>query len=111
MRLGVVGGVLGRHRELSPGGRQAVSVAGWFRRGMGGFRAAGGEMVCRGGVSVRRGAGRWWRDVEGSMPCRCMHRARLDEAQMHGNSTHALGALGGQIGSRRRGRGGVHGHA
>jgi hypothetical protein len=27
------------------------------------------------------------------------------------NVTHALGALGGQIGSRRRGRGGVHGHA
>jgi hypothetical protein len=45
------------------------------------------------------------------MPCRCVRRARLDEAQMHGNGTRALGALGGQIGSRRRGRGGVHGHA
>jgi hypothetical protein len=53
--LGIVGCVLGRHRE---GGRQAVSVASRFRRGMGGFRAAGGEMVCRGGVSVCRGAGR-----------------------------------------------------
>jgi hypothetical protein len=29
----------------------------------------------------------------------------------HGNATHALGALGGQIGSRRRGWDSVHGHA
>jgi hypothetical protein len=95
--LGVVGGVLGRHHELSPGGRQAVSVDSRFRRSTGSFRAAGGETVCRGGVSVRRGAGRGWRDVEGSMPCRCMRRARLDEAQVHGNGTHALGALGGSV--------------
>jgi hypothetical protein len=72
-----------------------VSVSGQFRRGTGGFRAAGGETVRRGGVSVRRGAGRGWRDVEGSMPCRCMRRARLDEAQVHGNGTRALGTLGG----------------
>jgi hypothetical protein len=88
-----------------------VSVAGQFRHGTGSFRAAGGEMVCHGGVSVRRSAGQGWRDVEGSMPCRCVRSARLDKAQMHGNGTRALGALGGQIGSRRRGRGGVHGHA
>jgi hypothetical protein len=93
--LGIMGGVLGRHRELSPGGRQAVSVAGWFRHGTGGIRVAGGETVCRGGVSVRRGAGQGWRDVEGLMPCRCVRRARLDEAQVHGNGTRALGALGG----------------
>jgi hypothetical protein len=30
---------------------------------------------------------------------------------VHGNGTRALVALGGQIGSRRRGQGGVHGHA
>jgi hypothetical protein len=89
-----MGGVLGRHRELSPGGRQAVSVASRFRRGTGNFRAAGGETVCRGGVSVRRGVGRGWRDIEGSMPCRCVRRARLDEVQVHGNGTRALGALG-----------------
>jgi hypothetical protein len=70
-------------------------VAGQFRRGTGGFRAAGGEMVCRGGMSVRRGAGRGWRDVEGSMSCSCVRRARLDEVQVHGNGTRALGALGG----------------
>jgi hypothetical protein len=95
--LGVVGGVLGRHRELSPGGRQALSVAGRFRRGTVGFRAAGGETVCHGGVSVRRGAGRGWRDVEGSMPCRCVRRARLDEAQVQRNGTRALGALGSSV--------------
>jgi hypothetical protein len=92
-----VGSVLGRHRELSPGGRQAVSVAGRFRRGTGGFKAAGGKTVCRGGVLVRRGAGRGWRDVEGSMPCRCVRRARLDEVQVHGNGTCSLGALGGSV--------------
>jgi hypothetical protein len=90
-----MGGVLGRHRELSLGGREAVLVAGRFRRGTGGFKVAGGETVCRGVVSVRRGAWRGWRDVEGSMPCRCVRRARLDEAQVHGNGTRALGMLGG----------------
>jgi hypothetical protein len=93
--LGVVGSVLGRHRELSPGGRQAVSVAVRFRHDTSGFRAAGGKMVCHGGVSVHCGVGRGWRDIEGSMPCRCVRRARLDEAQVHGNSTRALGTLGG----------------
>jgi hypothetical protein len=90
-----MGGVLGRHHELSPGGRQAVSVAGRFRHGTSSFRAAGGKTVCHGGMSVCRGTGQGWRDVEGSMLCRCVHRARLDEAQVHGNGTHALGTLGG----------------
>jgi hypothetical protein len=34
-----------------------------------------------------------------------------DRVVVHGNTTQALGTLGGQIGSRRRGRGDMHGHA
>jgi hypothetical protein len=84
-------------------------VAGWFRRGTSGFRVAGGETVGRGRVLVRGSAGRGWGDIEGSMPCRCMHRERLDKAQVHGNGTRALGALDGSVALNRHVRGASHG--
>jgi hypothetical protein len=104
-----VGGVWGRYCAPSPGDRQAVLVASQFTRGTSGFRVAGGETVCHGSVSVCGSARRWWGDVEGSMPCRCMRRARLDEAQVHENGTRALGTLGGSVASNRWVRGASHG--
>jgi hypothetical protein len=104
-----VDGVWGRHCAPSLGDRLAVSVAGRFRHGTSGFRVAGGKTVGRGSVSVRGSAGRGWGDVEGSMPCRCMCRARLDKVQVHENGTRALGALGGSVASNRCVRGTSHG--
>jgi hypothetical protein len=104
-----VGGVWGRHCAPSLGDRQAVSVVGRFRRGTSGFRVAVGETMCHGSMSVCGSAARGWGDIEGSMSCRCMRRARLDKAQVHGNGTRALGALGGSVASNWRVRGASHG--
>jgi hypothetical protein len=86
-------------------------VAGWFTRGSSGFREGVGETVGYWSVSVHGSAGRGWGDIEGSMPCRCVRRAELDELQVHGNATYALHALDGPATSVWHGRGVVYGHA
>jgi hypothetical protein len=107
--LGVVGGCPRRHCALSPQNRWVASVASWFGRGTGGFRTAVSETVCRGVVSVHRGAGRGCRRIGSSMPCRHACKAGLDGAWVHGNVLHALRVLGGMTTSDWHDRGAMHG--
>jgi hypothetical protein len=98
-RLGSVGSSLGRHRALSLGVRSVASVAGWLGHEACGFRAVAGEVVHSVVSSVRRGVGQGWHCVGGSVSCKRACGARLGDARVHGNGTHALGALGGSMAS------------
>jgi hypothetical protein len=85
-----------------------VSVAGWLGSYASGFRAEAGEVV-RGVVSsVRCGAGQGWCRIGGTLACRCMCRAGLDGARVHGNAPPILDALGSQLAPRWHGRGIAH---
>jgi hypothetical protein len=107
-RLADAGGGLGRHRAPSAGVQTVSSVAAGFgrytcgfRRGAVGFRP--GSVECE-----LEGAGRRWRRVAGTLPCRAWCRAGLDTAQAHGNAPPALDALGGQLVPRWHGQGVAH---
>jgi hypothetical protein len=60
------------------------------------------------GVTVHGGAGRGCHGVGDSVPCQRVRRARLGEAQAHGNVGCGLGALGGSVASGRHVRGASH---
>jgi hypothetical protein len=84
-------------------------VASWFGCGTGGFRMFASKTVCRGVISVHRGAGRGCRRVGGLTPCRRACKAGLDGVWVHGNGLHDLRALGGSVASDWHGRGAMHG--
>jgi hypothetical protein len=94
---------------LSAARWSGLSVAGCFVREWVGFSHVAGRTAL-GGVSVvyRMAASERQRDGL-LMPCRCVWRGELDDAQVHRNAMRALRAPGGSTASDRRGRGGTHG--
>jgi hypothetical protein len=104
-----MGSALGRRRRLSPGVGSVASVASWFGRNVSGFSHGAdgfrlGQTVC-----MLKGAGQGWRRGAGGVPSLFGCGAGQGDARAHGNTTLALGALGGLVASGWHGRGAAHG--